>query len=627
MEFIRIPKVERVKLIEENGLYNLRNGINGTLYLTATHLIFVNNDRSKEIWIVHTHINAVEKLSISTAGSPLVIKCKTFQIFTFMVTDERDCHDLYTSLLKLSKPIKVSDLYAFSYNPRGTIEQHEGWDMFNLAIEFTRMGLPTNHWRFTEINREFKLCNTYPSVLCVPKLADDELLRGSSAFRSKGRLPVLSYLHHNGATISRCSQPLSGLNSRSQDDEAYVNFIRMSNVKKNEFMHIVDTRPRINAVANRAQGKGYENMDFYDNIKYHFLGIDNIHVMRNSLFKLLEVSSDTKASMSSFLEGLNSSGWLKHIHNVIQVSRFIANAVGTEGSSVLVHCSDGWDRTAQTCSLAAIMLNGHYRTIEGFLALVQKEWISFGHKFTHRLGHLEGDPREISPVFTQFIDAVWQLMRIRPASFQFTEKLLLDLHDHAMSCQFGTFIGNCERERITYDLKRKTYSLWAWMWKRLDSYKNPLYSASEQNRVKELLLPPTLPHSVRFWKGMYNRFNVGVHQRESMEEALVMLQSENDLIEGTINLLQQPDHSSNSNHSVEDSESTTDQASSNENSVNGFSAEYVTETESEPSTPQLDNSYRTIDCRDVDLTGKVSPQDQFSCDGLEKDHWQIVKNN
>jgi len=37
-----------------------------------------------------------------------------------------------------------------------------------------------------------------------------------------------------------------------------------------------------------------------------------------------------------------------------------------EGVSVLVHCSDGWDRTAQTCSLAGIMLDPYYRTIEGF---------------------------------------------------------------------------------------------------------------------------------------------------------------------------------------------------------------------------------------------------------------------
>ena len=45
---------------------------------------------------------------------------------------------------------------------------------------------------------------------------------------------------------------------------------------------------QINAMANKAAGKGYENESFYTNIKFQFLGIENIHVMRNSLQKLIE---------------------------------------------------------------------------------------------------------------------------------------------------------------------------------------------------------------------------------------------------------------------------------------------------------------------------------------------------
>lgn len=41
-------------------------------------------------------------------------------------------------------------------------------------------------------------------------------------------------------------------------------------------------------MANRAAGKGYENEDNYSNIRFNFQGIENIHVMRNSLQKLLE---------------------------------------------------------------------------------------------------------------------------------------------------------------------------------------------------------------------------------------------------------------------------------------------------------------------------------------------------
>ncbi len=40
---------------------------------------------------------------------------------------------------------------------------------------------------------------------------------------------------------------------------------------------------QLNALANRAAGKGYENEDNYSNIRFQFVGIENIHVMRGSL--------------------------------------------------------------------------------------------------------------------------------------------------------------------------------------------------------------------------------------------------------------------------------------------------------------------------------------------------------
>lgn len=42
-------------------------------------------------------------------------------------------------------------------------------------------------------------------------------------------------------------------------------------------------------------------------------------------------------------------------------------AVVLEGVSVLVHCSDGWDRTAQVCSVASVLLDPYYRTLKGLM--------------------------------------------------------------------------------------------------------------------------------------------------------------------------------------------------------------------------------------------------------------------
>lgn len=80
-------------------------------------------------------------------------------------------------------------------------------------------------------------------------------------------------------------------------------------------------------------------------------------------------------------------------------------------TSVMVHCSDGWDRTAQLTGLSLLLLDPYYRTLRGFQVLIEKEWLSFGHKFAQRVGH--GDDRhsdaDRSPVFLQFIDCVWQV--------------------------------------------------------------------------------------------------------------------------------------------------------------------------------------------------------------------------
>lgn len=111
----------------------------------------------------------------------------------------------------------------------------------------------------------------------------------------------------------------------------------------------------------------------------------------------------------------------------------------------------GWDRTAQVCSLAQVLVDPYYRTLQGFQSLIEKDWLSFGHKFTDRCGYLQSDAKETSPVFTQLVDCMWQLQRAYPAAFQFSERLLLHLHDHVYSSQYGTFVGNCEKDRL--DLK------------------------------------------------------------------------------------------------------------------------------------------------------------------------------
>lgn len=86
--------------------------------------------------------------------------------------------------------------------------------------------------------------------------------------------------------------------NRSIQDEKLIEFIFATNAPTSATGHpvygststnlIIDARPTANAMANTAVGAGTENIENYKNCKKIYSGIDNIHVMRDSLNKLVE---------------------------------------------------------------------------------------------------------------------------------------------------------------------------------------------------------------------------------------------------------------------------------------------------------------------------------------------------
>ncbi|ETO21917.1 hypothetical protein RFI_15287 [Reticulomyxa filosa] len=154
--------------------------------------------------------------------------------------------------------------------------------------------------------------------------------------------------------------------------------------------------------------------------------------------------------------------WLNYVRSILATSIAIVSMIHLEQKSVLVHCSDGWDRTSQLCSIAQILLDPYFRTIKGLCVLIEKDWISFGHKFRERFGHFDEDG-ERSPVFLQFLDCLYQLVRQFPTIFEYNVNLLNFIGYHVTSCRFGTFLANNERERISMKLHCKTPSIWSYI--------------------------------------------------------------------------------------------------------------------------------------------------------------------
>ena len=90
------------------------------------------------------------------------------------------------------------------------------------------------------------------------------------------------------------------------------------------------------------------------------------------------------------------------------------------------------------------------RTLHGFEALLEREWIQAGHPFWSRAASSPDTGTSQGPVFLLFLgryiqtggitnhshsapDCVYQIYQQFPCSFEFTESLLVQLADHSVA--------------------------------------------------------------------------------------------------------------------------------------------------------------------------------------------------
>jgi len=372
--------------------------------------------------------------------------------------------------------------------------------------EYKRLGFCNEYFRMVH-NEEFKLCSTYPEYIVLPSEISDELIEKVAGFRSRKRIPAIVWKHpKNGALLIRCAQPCVGINMNHCDADAkLLSFLKVGSQDR---IVILDSRPKANAVANMLRGGGYEMTMHYHDTDLEFCDIENIHAIRNnlqSLFQICEQATSSK-TLKEWQKDLHLTQWFTHIRLIIKSALRAVEILQGKGHSVIVHCSDGWDRTAQTISLTELLLDPYYRTIEGFLMLIEKEWLQFGHQFALRYGHAESSianykESQRSPIFPQWLDVVWQLTEIFPTRFEFTESLLLRIMDELHTCLYGTFLYNSQKQRIEKRVYEETSSLWDAILLEKDRYLNPKY------RPKSKHLYFDLPrHSFKLWTSYYLRW-------------------------------------------------------------------------------------------------------------------------
>jgi hypothetical protein len=457
------------------------------------------------------------------------------------------CMEWFDRIAKAAEPPRqIDQIFAFYHfiwaKDKGGDEVQERitnlrqytFDQRLFRDEMERLQFAGDSWRISEANRNYKLCPTYPPYLIVPSCINDETLECVAKFRSSRRIPAVVWRHSgNGAVIARCSQPEVGwLGWRSSEDEDLIKAISEAcnfdqrNDKETMLSHspgslhsedslqiapsglankekkvlIMDARSYTTAVANRARGGGCECPEYYPNCEIQFMNLANIHSIRKS-FNALRLLCTSSADQPNWFSQLEGTRWLQHMSGLMKAAVTLVNAVEREARPVLVHCSDGWDRTPQIVALAELLLDPFYRTIDGFRILIEREWLAFGHKFADRCGHSSNDDaNERCPVFLQWLDCVHQLLLQFSCAFEFSHSYLVKLAQHIYSNLYGTFLCNTFQERMKI-VNGKTFSVWEFL--NSPRFRNHLYASPGNSCGSKVLWPQCNVRDLHLWHEVY----------------------------------------------------------------------------------------------------------------------------
>lgn len=238
-------------------------------------------------------------------------------------------------------------------------------------------------------------------------------------------------------------------------------------------------------IGDKSQLKGTKQdpLQQWEVVPIEVFDVRHVKTSFKKLMKACIPSSTSTDPNMTYYRCLEESDWLCLIHKVLQVSVLVVGLLDS-GSSVMVSLEDGWDISTQVVSLVQLLSDPYYRTMDGFRLLVEKEWLSFGHRFSHRGAQtLASQSSGFTPVFLQFLDCVHQIHLQFPMEFEFSQYYLKFLAYHYVSNRFRTFLLDSDYERIElgvmYEEKgeRKNQQVYKSVWDYIDrlNKKTPIF--------------------------------------------------------------------------------------------------------------------------------------------------------
>ena len=159
----------------------------GIIYLTTYRLfIYINESNCS---FINCPIRLIDSIEMKD-NIYIYVQCKDIRSFRLkFFTTEKCCYWLRKLTESISIPMILENLFAIEFASNVFIDQHSSKDYLNNDL--IRLQLDTYPWRLTEINKNYKLCTSYPEICVVPSTMTDEEITEVAKFRSYRRFPTI----------------------------------------------------------------------------------------------------------------------------------------------------------------------------------------------------------------------------------------------------------------------------------------------------------------------------------------------------------------------------------------------------------------------------------------------------
>ncbi|XP_051901572.1 myotubularin-related protein 11-like [Pristis pectinata] len=388
-------------------------------------LVAVGSSRSKVL---------TASSSLKFHPEELVLHCRDLRVLHFLMEPDPRTRQIITLIAQSCRPESPRDLFVFDYALEMSANSASPRYGTEFEDDFSRTRLFESHldwenelerteargWRVSLVNERFEVSASLSKYLVVPRKILDLDIKALSALFTAGRIPCWHW-HHAGS-----------------------NLLRMGTFQSTSYAQ----RDGLRKLEELVSG-GHSRLVIAD-LGEELPSPADIQQAYSRLRSLCtcELPGAARDGDERWLSSLESTRWLEYVRLCLKKATEVAALLWNQRLTVTLQESDDRDLSCLVASLVQLILDPQSRTLPGFQSLVQKEWVSAGHRFSDRFNLLRTTEREESPVFLLFLDCVWQLLGHHPFSFEFTDTYLLAIRNSTHIPLSGTFLFNCCRDQL-----------------------------------------------------------------------------------------------------------------------------------------------------------------------------------